>query len=108
MEIDHLPSALSEMHKDVEHRVSKNRERHIRQYKKFTDIITHNFEVGHFMLSRKSQYKGHKLSFKWTGPKHIVKLFGETVYNVANITSHMKATVKVSRILLYRTDMNGK
>lgn len=62
--IEQLQIALTNIHKKVSSLVSKNRARQLRAHNKKTNIDQPNFTVGDFVLVRRAQDKGHKLSFQ--------------------------------------------
>ena len=106
--IDELQDALDKMHLDVATRVRRNRARSIKAHNCKTKIITPNFEVGDFVLVRRAQDKGHKLTFKWQGPKRITKIVSPLVYEVTSLVSNKFENVHAARIILYRNDLDGK
>lgn len=105
--IDCLQTALAGMHKTLSERMRANRERHIRSHNKRTNIVEPSFNIGDFVLVRKAQNKGHKLSFRWQGPKRITKVVNNLVYEVTSLISNQAETVHVTRICMYRTDTDG-
>lgn len=64
--------------------------------------------VGDFVLIRRAQDKGHKQSFRRIGPPRVVKVVGELVSDVEIILLKKIERVHAARIILYRSDMDGK
>ena len=89
-------------------RVSKARKKQIEHHNKSTNIVSHRFSVGDFVLVRITHGREHKLSFRWKGPRRITRAIGDTVYEVENLLSGQLETVHASRMILYRDDLNGK
>lgn len=108
LRIDDLKEALDSMHKEVAELVRRNRSKQIKAHNRKTKIITPNFSVGDFVLVRRAQDKGHKLSFKWQGPMRVTKIVSPLVYEVTSITANSSNNVHAVRLKLYRSDMDGK
>ena len=66
-----------------------------------------NFEVGDFVLVRKAQNKGHKLSFRWRGPRRITRVIADTVYEVTSLFDEHSEVVHAARLIKYRSDLDG-
>lgn len=107
MNIDSLQEAFINMHKDVGERVTENRKRQISQHNKRTNIVTPNFMVGDCVLVRRAHDRGHKMKFRWTGPRVIVAVIGEVVYDVMSLLDKKIERVHAARLLPYRSDMDG-
>ena len=60
------------------------------------------------MLVRQAQSKGHKQSFRWMGPRRVVQVVGELVYDVENVITNAVERVHPSRLLKYCTDFDRK
>lgn len=67
--IGSLQASIENMHKDVHEKVTRNRLRHIERHNADTRVNSSTFDVGDFVLVRRAQNKGHKLSFRWKGPR---------------------------------------
>ena len=90
------------MHKETAARVTKARRKQIEAHNRRTNIIQPNFEVGDFVLVRRAQDKGHKLNFRWLGPRRVVKVYSDLVYDVAKRNGGGIEHVHCARMLLYR------
>ena len=108
LKIDEMQVSLDNMHKDVGKRVANARKKQIAHHNKKTNIISHQFNIGDFVLIRTAQDRSHKLSFRWRGPQRISRIIGDAVYEVENLFNGEVDTVHASRIILYRDDLNGK
>ena len=60
------------------------------------------------MLLRRAKSGGHKLAFKWVGPKRIKEVKSALVYDLEDISTGDVTTAHARRIILYRADMDGK
>ena len=100
--IESLQKCMEQLHKQVDERITKNRMRQIREHNKRTNIIKPQFEVGDFVLVRKPNKKGHKLSFKWKGPKRITDTINSLFYEVTGLVDVKSEKVHASRLTLYR------
>lgn len=85
LKIAQLQKAFENMHKSVTGLVSKSKARNIRFHNKKTNIQEVNYEVGGYVLVRRSKNDGHKISFIWSGPKRITHAKSSLVYEVENI-----------------------
>lgn len=103
IKIEDLQSSLLEMHKKVQVSVSKNRARQIRKHNRETNLVAPNFTVGDFVLVRRAQDKGHKLNFRWLGPRRITKAISELVYEVTKLDGTNPEDVHCARLRSYRT-----
>lgn len=100
--ITNLQNALSNMHKNVEERVSRLRSKAILEHNRKTFVISPNFVLGDFVMVRKPNKKGHKNSFRWTGPRRITGVISSVVYNVSKLFENSTDRVHASRLRLYR------
>jgi len=107
LEINLLQEAFDGMHKTTTEKVSKSREKKIKMHNQKTNIISQTFNLGDFVLVRKAQNKGHKLSYRWIGPRRITKILGELVYEVENMVTGKIEAVHATRIQLYRSSAEG-
>lgn len=106
--IDETQGALEGMHRDVGGRVSAARARAVAAHNSKTNVQAANFETGDFVLVRRAQKKGHKLQFVWRGPRRIVAVNSGWVYQVEDLVNGRKETVHASRLVLYRSGLDGK
>ena len=108
MKIESLQSAIEGMHRDVEQRVTSARKKAIERHKQRTNVQAFGFQTGDFVLVRKAQKKGHKLSFLWKDPRLVLEETSHCVYEVKNLVSGKNETVQARRLRMYRADMIGK
>jgi len=106
--IERVHIALDEMHKDVSKRTSRNRQKHIDAHNQKTGIISPNFNVGDFVIVRTSVDKGHKLNYKWVGPRRITAVLNELVYEVTKLDGTKPLNIHCSRLLIYRENMTNE
>lgn len=107
LNIEELQGSLESMHRDVGERVTSERSRVIAKHNLKTNIQPINFTIGDFVLVRRAQDKGHKLSFKWLGPRRIKECKSPLVFVVENLLTGKQETVHARRLLLYRSNMDG-
>ena len=77
--IEKLQKDLDLMHKSVNNVVSRNRARQIKAHNKRTNIVAPSFSIGDFVLVRRGQDKGHKMNFRWLGPRRILNAESDLV-----------------------------
>lgn len=96
---------VDSMHKDTAEKVTKARQKQINTHNKRTNIIEPSFHVGDFVVVRRAQGKGHKLNFRWTGPRRIIKVYSDLIYDVEKITDRSVEKVHCARLRLYRHNL---
>jgi len=106
--IDELQNALEHMHKDVNEKVTSSRQRQIRRHNKHTNVTPSSFTQGDFVLVRRAKPGRHKLGFQWKGPKRIVDVKSQWVYEIEDLLTLKREVVHSKRLLLYRADMDGE
>ena len=100
--INDIQNSLDAMHKDTSERITKIRQNQINAHNRRTNIAKPNFSLGEFVLVRRAKDKGHKINFRWLGPRRIVKVYSDLVYDVAKLNSGDVEKVHCARLLLYR------
>lgn len=105
--ISDLQSVLDNLHKDVHQKVSKNRQRQIAFHNKKTNLVTPNFHVGDFVVVRRQHNKGHKIMFRWVGPRQITLVISDLVYEVTSLTENQYDIIHAARLLLYHSDVDN-
>ena len=109
LQVEELQKAFYYMHKEVYERVTKNRLKEISWHNSKTNVISPKFEVGDFVLVRRGAKSGHKLTFRWVGPRRIVEAINSVVFKVKNLTGDKIEQVHASRLLPYRETLrNGE
>lgn len=108
VQVDALHNSIDRMHKETAERLTLALKKQIDAHNKRTNIITPFFCVGDFVLVRRAQDKGHKLNFRWQGPRRIVKVHSDLVYDVAKLNGGEIEKVHCARLLLYRNDDHNK
>ena len=105
MKIESLQISFDNMHTEVNEKVTANRKKQIAHHNRKTNIITPDFSVGDFVLIRCAQDKGHKQSFRWIGPRQIVSVVGDVVYDVKNLVDGKVERVHAARLMKCRPGM---
>ena len=104
LNIDELQISLSNMHKDVKQRTDATRALQTLKHNAKTNVVPANFHLGDMVLVRRAQRKRHKLRFVWRGPRRIVKILSQWVYEVEYLLERKKETVHGRRLMWYRAD----
>ena len=99
--LDELQKAIENVHKNVSDRVSAERARQIHAHNKHTKVVTPSFTLGDFVLVKRPQEKGHKLLFKWTGPRRVSKILHPLVYEVTGLVDGKTERVHATRMQIY-------
>ena len=107
MNIDHLQQSLELMHGEIAKNAFSSRQRQRQAHNRKTNVQPVNFHEGDFVLVRRPTAKGHKLQFKWVGPRRVVRTVSDLVFEVEDIITRKKEIVHARRLLLYRCDMDG-
>lgn len=108
IKIEEVQTRLDEMHKEVEERVSSQRKNAIERHNRATNLQQPNFNIGDLVLVRRSNKNGHKLSFKWCGPRRIIGTAGPLVFVVQKLTCDDQERVHCARLTLYSSELDGK
>lgn len=108
VEVKKIQECGHQMHKEVHARADSSRTRHVELHNRRTNIQPPNFTVGDFVLVRRAAPTGHKLSFKWIGPRRVSSVKSEPVFEVEDLLKRKMEVVHARRLLLYRADMDGK
>ena len=108
LDIDKLEETFGGMHKDFEQQVTADCAKNINWNIQKPQLVTPNFLVGDCVFVRRARDKGHKQSFRWMEPRPIVQVVGKVVYDVQNILSKKIERVHAARMILYRSDKDGK
>ena len=106
--ITQFQSALNDMHRKLSSDISKSRERAIKAHNRRTNVPDVSFDVGDYVLVRRTKPGGHKLQFAWQGPRRVVSVKSPWVYEVCDLIHGKKETVHAKRLIIYRGDMDGK
>ncbi len=96
------------MHKDISEKVTRERARHMKAHNHKCGVLPVNFQEGDFVLVRRAQRKGHKLSFAWRCPRRIVAVKSRLVFEVEDLIKKKREVVHALRLLLFRADCDGK
>ncbi len=102
--ISGLQTAIENIHKAKSDCVTKRRIEEIKRHNQRTNIVPVNFEKGDFVLVRRAHKKGHKLSFKLVGPRRIVAVKSNWIYDVVDLVSGKQETIHASLLTPYRVD----
>ena len=108
LHIDELQHAMENMHREVATRSNHSRRRSVEAHNRKTNLQPINFSTGDFVLVRRPTSKGHKLQFKWMGPRRVLQATSNQVFEVEDLITGKKEVVHARRLQLYRSDMEGK
>ena len=107
LSISELQESLDQIHKDVARSVSIRREKAIAAHDKATNIIHPSFVVGDFVLVRRTNDRGHKLSFRWFGRCLITAVYSPLVYGISSLCSGKTERVHCARLIKCRDSLLG-
>lgn len=107
IDIGALQNSLEVIHRNVAERSAASRKRQVTAHNRKTNIQPVNFHVGDFVLVRRATNKGHKLQFKWIGPRRIIRVNSDLVFEVEDLITQKRETVHARRLILYRSDLDG-
>ena len=99
---------MNDLHRKLSEDLSESRRRAVDAHNRKTNVVACNFEVGDFVLVRRSKPGGHKLQFAWQGPRRIVDIKSPWVYEVQDLIEGKSAIVHATRLLKYRGDIDGR
>ncbi|MEM1369509.1 MAG: RNase H-like domain-containing protein [Cyanobacteria bacterium P01_H01_bin.15] len=108
VKIDKLQESLQAMHKEVSMLTMKRRARAISAHNKATNLISPSFAIGDFVLVRRATDRGHKLKFKWSGPKRITAIHSPLVYGISSLRGGTAERVHCTRMIKYNDGFLGK
>ena len=106
--IETLQASFDRMHKEVAKEKDKARLKAIESHNAKTGLINPNFSVGDFVLVRRGEKSGNKLTFRWRGPRRVVRAIHPVLYEVEDLVSGKAEQVHASRLLLYKESTRGK
>jgi hypothetical protein len=97
-----LQSAIENVHKEVhdaaQSRRAKQRKRHLGK----RSVHAINFGLGEFVLVSKRDFRvGEKLTFHWRGPKRIVGVLSDFLFEVEDLRNGKVSNVHAHRLRFY-------
>ena len=95
------------MHTDVNESATSALKKQVDTHNRRTKVQKAHFEIGDFVLVRRTRPGGHKLTFSWCGPRRVTEIKSEWVCVVQNILNGKKAAIHTRRLHPYRADMDG-
>lgn len=107
MHIDKLQNNLDVLHKEVAIRTQKRRDNTIAAHNRATNIVTPSFCVGDLVLVRRATDRGHKLQFKWCGPRQVTSVHSPLVYGVTPLRGGSPERIHCARLLKYKDSLLG-
>jgi len=100
--IESVHKALDSMHRDIAQRRSRRREEAISVHNAKTHIKPINFDVGDFVLvAKRSTCHGKKLRLKWTGPRRIIRVVSDFIFEVEDLITGSYALIHSNRLKFY-------
>lgn len=104
--ITRLDEKLEAIHKYVLVRCDKERERARVEHNKKTNANAFNFAVGDYIMVKKATTKVQKLDNKWTGPRWVVEVRSDSIYNVQKLMNENRSTVHSSHLMFIVHEVN--
>jgi len=90
------------MHRDIAQRRSRRREEAISVHNAKTHIKPINFDVGDFVLvAKRSTCHGKKRRLKWTGPRRIIRVVSDFIFEVEDLITGSYALIHSNRLKFY-------
>ena len=109
VEIDKLRVAVDEIHKHAGDSAKSRRDQARDRRKRKDGVQIANLDVGDFVLIAKREFlKGEKLTLRWRGPRRVVRVLSEFLFEVEDIRDGTITTVHSSRIRLYQDSKLNK
>ena len=107
MQIESVQNALDDMHRDVSDRVDARRRRAIADHNERTGVQPVNFARGDFVLVRRAVDHGHKLNYRWVGPRRVLAEISPLVFETEDMVTGQVERAHARRLLFYRPDLDG-
>lgn len=102
MAIDELSDAIENMHREVHEATTRERRNRINLHNRRTGVTDTKYVVGDYVLiAVPEQNRRHKLMAKWRGPRRVVRVESNSIYEVENILSFKRVVVHRSRLMHY-------
>ncbi len=77
--IEKSQAALCQMHKEVGDRISEARTKLVLHHNKKTNVVLPSFYLCDYVMVPEPNYKRHKNSFRWIGPRQITSVITPVV-----------------------------
>lgn len=107
LNINDLQLKFNNMHKNVSTITNLRRQNAVKAHNEATNIISPSFTVGDFVLIRKATHRGHKLQFRWSGPRRITAVHSELVYSVQPLRGGRTERIHCTRMIPYEDNLLG-
>lgn len=104
--IDQLRDVLESLHHDVRDRLTASSRRQIEARNRCTNLQSANLIEGDFVLFRRMNPGGHKLSFQWIGRRRVTRAVPNLVYEVEDLIEGKKEVIHARCMVLYRAFMD--
>jgi len=103
MEIERVQKALEDMHRSISGLTSSSRQKRIALHNARTHVRPCNFDVGDYVLWGVLQ-RGiqRKLSLRWRGPRRVVRVLSDYLFETEDLRTHKKVVVHGSRLKFFR------
>ena len=105
--IEKLQRSIDDLHKNVSEKITSKRRREIEAHNRSTNIVVPRFSIGDFVLVRRPHNRGHKLQFRWCGPKRVAGICSPLVYMVTNLEGSKSERVHCARMIFYSNAMDN-
>lgn len=103
-----VQEALHHMPREVGARADAARKRQVELHNRRKNMQPLNISVGDFVLVRRAVSAGHKLNFKWTGPRRVITAKSELVFEVEDLLQRKSEAVHARHRILYLANMDRK
>lgn len=97
-----VSDAVEKMHREVQEATTRVRGNRIKLHNQRTGVTGTKYVVGDYVLiAVPAKNRRHKLMAKWRGPRRIVRVESDSLYEVENILSFKRVVVHRSRLMHY-------
>lgn len=102
MQVDKVHTALNSMHRDVGTARTRAREAAVKRHNERTHVQATNFDVGDYVLvAVRTGSHQPKLQVKWKGPRRIVRVVSDFIYEFEDLLSLNFHLVHANRLKRY-------
>lgn len=102
MQMESLRTSMDAVHKQIHDTARSRREQQRNSIRKKRSVHTVNFALGDYVLVAKREFMmGEKLSLRWRGPKRIVGILSDYVFDVEDLRNGKVGPVHAQRLRFY-------
>jgi Integrase core domain/Integrase zinc binding domain/Chromo (CHRromatin Organisation MOdifier) domain len=100
--ISDMEQSLTNMHRQVSALRTRRRSDAVTRHNEKTHVQPANFIVGDYVLvAQRLQNEGHKLRVRWRGPRKVIRICSEYIYEVLDLLTTHQSVVHANRLKFY-------